>query len=150
MKAFGDLSSIQEIVELLERWDHAVGRLAVQDILDFCQNDACFFDLSDELYGLDAYEEKWQLYRPYLCNNGIEVQRYNVRIHAVPLLAYVYCYIKLSLTNNLHDSKIRWCRSTLCLAKDEQGWQLVHQHISVPIDMDRHSIKTLDFEHLQS
>ncbi|MEQ1447377.1 nuclear transport factor 2 family protein [Acinetobacter schindleri] len=39
---------------------------------------------------------------------------------------------------------MKWCRTSLCLKKEKGQWKMVHQHISVPVEIETHSMKVLE------
>ncbi len=146
MKIFGDASLGREIVDLLHEWDSAITGLDIQNVLKLCVSDVRFFDLSTEVHGLEAYEQKWNLYKPYMLH-GVTIQRHDVTIHVEPHLAFIHGYVKLTPANAEKVKwlpSVKWCRTSLCLKKEQGQWKMVHQHISVPVEIETHSMKVLE------
>jgi ketosteroid isomerase-like protein len=51
--------------------------------------------------------------------------------------AYSYGYLRLSGTKKGVDHPVRfWMRSTMCFARTDGAWRIVHEHTSVPFYMD--------------
>lgn len=146
MKIFGDASLGEEIVDLLHEWDGAITGLDIQNVLKLCVSDVRFFDLSTEVHGLEAYEQKWNLYKPYMLH-GVTIQRHDVTIHVESHLAFIHGYVKLTPANAEKVKwlpSVKWCRTSLCLKKEQGQWKMVHQHISVPVEIETHSMKVLE------
>ncbi|WDE16571.1 nuclear transport factor 2 family protein [Acinetobacter schindleri] len=146
MKIFGDPSLGEEIVDLLHEWDSAITGLDIQNVLKLCVPDVRFFDLSTEVHGLEAYEQKWNLYKPYMLH-GVTIQRHDVTIYVEPHLALIHGYVKLTPANAEKVKwlpSVKWCRTSLCLKKEQGQWKMVHQHISVPVEIETHSMKVLE------
>lgn len=148
MKIFGDPELGKEIIDLLHEWDIAIAGLDIEHALRLCVPEVRFFDLSTEVHGLEAYEEKWNLYKPYMLH-GITIQRHDVTIHVERNLAFIHGYVKLSPE---HAEKIqslpavKWCRTSLCLKKEQGQWKMVHQHISVPVEIQTGTLQVLELE----
>ena len=146
MKIVGDASLGEEIVDLLHEWDGAITGLDIQNVLKLCVSDVRFFDLSTEVDGLEAYEQKWNLYKPYMLH-GVTIQRHDVTIHVEPHLAFIHGYVKLTPANAGKVKwlpSVKWCRTSLCLKKEQGQWKMMHQHISVPVEIETHSMKVLE------
>ncbi|ATO19674.1 hypothetical protein BS636_08415 [Acinetobacter sp. LoGeW2-3] len=148
MKIIGDPSLGKEIVALLHEWDGAITCLDIQTALKLCAPDVRFFDLSTEVHGLEAYEQKWNLYKPYMLH-GVTIQRHDVTIHVEPNLAFIHGYVKLTPENAEKIQwlpSVKWCRTSLCLRKEQGQWKMVHQHISVPVEIQTGSMQVLDLD----
>ena len=50
-------------------------------------------------------------------------------------LAFVSCYSKVDVERYAPAPDIPWCRTTLCFRKKRHQWEIVHQHISMPVEM---------------
>lgn len=148
MKIYGDSSLGKEIIDLLHEVDRAIEGLDVQSSVRLCGSEVTFFDLSTQVHGLEAYEEKWKKYKPYMLH-GVNILRRNVTIHVEPHLAFIHCYVKLTPENAEKANwlpTVKWCRSTLCARKEHGRWKLVHQHISVPVEIETGTMQVLDLE----
>ena len=58
-----------------------------------------------------------------------------MKVYTSDDLAVIHCHSKVE--NSLLQGKLQmpWCRTTLCMQKKKGHWLVVHQHISMPIDM---------------
>lgn len=62
-------------------------------------------------------------------------------------LAFIHGYVKLTPANAEKVKwlpSVKWCRTSLCLKKEQGQWKMVHQHISVPVEIETHSMKVLE------
>ena len=145
MKIFGDPSLGEEIVNLLHEWDNAIVELDFQNALQLCVPELCFFDLSTELHDRTAYEQKWNFYKPYRLK-GVTIQRHDVTIYVETNLAFIHGYVKISPANAKNMKgfpQVHWCRSTHCLKKEQGQWKMVHQHISVPVQLETREMRQI-------
>ena len=84
--------------------------------------------------GIAAYQQLWERGLAYL-RAGLRVFRDHLNVHAAPDLAFVSCYSKVDAENGAPAPDIPWCRTTLCFRKKRHQWKIVHQHISMPVDL---------------
>ncbi len=142
MKIYGDSSLATEIIDVLQQWDHAVTTLDVDYAMTLCTSDLCCFDLSSEINSLDAYRQKWEIERPFLLE-GVDIQRHDISMHISADQAFVHGYFKLIPLNSEIQHMVYWSRFTVCLQKKPHGWKLVHQHMSVPVDLQTQAMLEL-------
>ncbi|WP_034584481.1 nuclear transport factor 2 family protein [Acinetobacter sp. HR7] len=148
MKIFGDPSLGKEIVDLLHEVDSAIAELDVQNSVRLCGSDVTFFDLNSQVHGLEAYEQRWNLYKPYMLH-GVTIQRRDVNIYVESNLAFIHCYVKLTPADAEKVkwlSTVKWCRSTICVRKEQGQWKIVHQHVSVPGEFETGAMQVLDLD----
>jgi ketosteroid isomerase-like protein len=85
--------------------------------------------------GANAYKTVWEktfsLYQP-----PIEIEMSDLSITAGDGLAFSRQLLRLSAM--MTDGKMvdRWERLTFCFEKFDDKWLLVHEHVSVPTDLD--------------
>ena len=144
IKILGDQQAGEEIQQFLAHWDEVICQLNIQNIAELCAADVCFFDVSCEMQGLMAYQKMWERYQNYF-REGLKVYRRDLVIHADSTLAFVHCYSKIDNLNGIATPSITWCRTTIALRKIQSQWKIVHQHISVPVDVVTHRSKPLTF-----
>ena len=84
--------------------------------------------------GIAAYQQLWERDLAYL-RTGLRVFRDHLNVHAAPDLAFVSCYSKVDVESGAPTPDIPWCRTTLCFRKKRHQWKIVHQHISMPVDL---------------
>ncbi|WP_010113663.1 nuclear transport factor 2 family protein [Acinetobacter sp. P8-3-8] len=134
IKIDGDRDIVDEVLLQIKLWDDAVIGQQVDHLLDQCADDISMFDVSTQLDGIHAYKQEWEKFSPYF-NAHVQIVRRDMKIYATEELAVLHCHSKIE--NDLLKDKIQmpWCRTTLCLKKQQGHWVVVHQHISMPVDM---------------
>ncbi len=130
----GNSQIAAEVISQIQIWDAAVVGNSLEHLLDQCAQDVSLFDVSTQKDGIHAYKQEWEKFSPYFSEN-IKIVRRNMKIYASNDLAILHCHSKVENTALKDKLQMPWCRTTLCLQKKEGQWLVVHQHISMPIDM---------------
>lgn len=128
----GNQHIAQEVLFKMKQWDNAVAKMDIDAITELCQSDVSLFDLSSELEGKEKYRELWETYSPYFLS-AVKVERKEIKIYADENIAFVHCLSKIDSVHQQMNSKLPWCRTTMCFQKQQGKWKVVHQHISLPI-----------------
>lgn len=130
----GNYEIAQEVLQVIKAWDLAVIGKQVDELVQQCADDVSMFDVSSQLEGVAQYKAEWEKFSPYF-NEEVNISRREVRLHAVDDLAVMHCHSRVE--NPILKGKLEmpWCRTTICLQKKEGTWLVVHQHISMPVDM---------------
>ena len=130
----GNKQIVNEVLSQIELWDAAVIGKQIDHLVEQCAHDVSMFDVSSQLDGIDAYKQEWQKFSPYF-NDHIKIVRRDMKVYTSDDLAVIHCHSKVE--NSLLQGKLQmpWCRTTLCMQKKKGHWLVVHQHISMPIDM---------------
>jgi ketosteroid isomerase-like protein len=131
----GDQTLALEVLAQIQRWDNAVVGVEIDDLVDQCAKDISMFDVSSQLNGVDEYRTEWEKFSPFFAK-GMKISRRNAKLYASEQLAVLHCHSKVESTALKDKIKMPWCRTTLCLQKTNDQWRVVHQHISMPIDME--------------
>jgi len=134
MKIDGNKQVVDEVLSQIELWDAAIIGKKIEHLVDQCARDISMFDLSSQILGVDAYKEEWMKFSPYF-NDYTQIVRRDMKIHATDELAVIHCHSKVENTLLKDQVRMPWCRTTLCMQKKNGQWLVVHQHISMPIDM---------------
>jgi ketosteroid isomerase-like protein len=67
----------------------------------------------------------------------IELESRDFRIAVSGDLAFAYGFYRMGGKNKYAPKPVEfWMRATLCLARNNDAWQIVHEHTSVPFYMD--------------
>ena len=124
----------QEVLQVIQAWDQALLGQQVDDLMQQCAVDVSMFDVSSQLDGVTQYKAEWEKFSPYF-NEYMKISRREVRMHAADDLVGMHCHSKVE--NPILKGKLEmpWCRTTLCLQKKQDVWLVVHQHISMPVDI---------------
>ncbi len=130
----GNQEIADEVISQIQLWDAAIIGQEIERLLERCADDMSMFDVSSQLVGIEAYKKEWEKFSPYF-NKHVQIVRRDMKIYVSEELAVLHCHSKVE--NALLKDKLQmpWCRTTLCLQKKKGQWFVVHQHISMPIDM---------------
>jgi ketosteroid isomerase-like protein len=98
--------------------------------------DAAVFILAPPLmyHGVDAGEKQawldsWE--------GPVEIESRDFKLTVSGDFAFGYGFLRLSGTKKGAEAKVDfWMRSTLAFERQSGGWQIVHDHVSVPFYMD--------------
>jgi ketosteroid isomerase-like protein len=98
--------------------------------------DAAIFSLAPPLAhrGIEIAEtEEWL----DTWEGPIEITPQDFEVRVSGDIAFCHGYMRMDGNKKGVDQRISfWMRETLCLERKEAGWQIVHEHTSVPFYMD--------------
>lgn len=134
----GNREVAAEVIDQIALWDKAITRQQIDTVVQCCSDRVSLFDVSSQITGVKEYRKEWEKFRPYF-SASIDIVRSNITLHASTDLAVMHCFTQVVdvLTNT---TLVPWCRTTLCMQKQNQRWLVVHQHISIPVDMQTGNI----------
>jgi ketosteroid isomerase-like protein len=98
--------------------------------------DAVIFDLSPPLAHPGVTVERKQ---PWLdsWDTPIELESRDLKVTVSGDSAFGYGFLRMSGTPRMAGRPVDfWMRATYCFQRTAQGWQIVHEHTSVPFYMD--------------
>lgn len=130
----GDEIIAQQVIAQIKRWDQAVVGQHLSDLVVQCADDIEMFDVSSQIYGVEDYKTEWNKFSPYF-SPEMSILRRDAKLFASAELAILSCHSKVEHTALKGQLDMPWCRTTLCLKKVNDQWRVVHQHISMPVDM---------------
>lgn len=130
----GDKTVAQEVIAQVKLWDQAVVDKNINALIDQCSPEVSMFDVTSQLEGVDVYKSEWEKFRPFFIE-GMRISRKEMKLHASDKLAVLHCLSKVENNALKNQLQMPWCRTTLCLKKIDDAWKVVHQHISIPVDM---------------
>lgn len=133
-KIEGDFNAAQEVLAQLKLWDLALSNQNVDDLLEQCAENISMFDVSSQLNGIQEYRTEWEKFSPYFFQ-GMEISRRDLILHASSDLVVLHCHSKVEHSALKGQIQMPWCRTTLCMQKRNKQWYVVHQHISMPVDL---------------
>ena len=114
----------------------AIRAMDVERVKNMYATEVTSFDVEPPLQhlGVEAKLHNWNgvfaAFKPPL---GYEVRDLEVLVSGS--LAVAHCLNRLSgTTKSGHDTGM-WVRSTICLEKMDGRWMIVHDHVSVPLDV---------------
>lgn len=130
----GDQRVAQEVLAQIELWDQAVMSTDISALADQCCPHMSMFDVSSQLNNLEEYKTEWEKFSPYFMD-GMQISRREMKLHTSETLAVLHCLSKVEHSALKGQLQMPWCRTTLCLKKMGDQWRVVHQHISMPVDL---------------
>lgn len=142
MQVFGDEKLAREVMAFLQEWDNAIAKLEIQDIVQLCRPEIRLVDVSMEVKGVEAYQALWQQYRSFM-PEGIRIERQDLNIHVTSELAVVDGYVRVNYAVIEPIFQLGWCRVSMCLSKQQGKWQLLHQHTSVPVQLETRKMRRI-------
>lgn len=134
----GNREIAEEVMDQIALWDQAIIQQQIDHITQFFSDQVSLFDVGSQIVGLRDYRREWEKFSPYFSTH-IDIVRGNIKIHVATDLAVMHCLTKV-IDTTTKTTLVPWCRTTLCLQKTAERWLLVHQHISVPVNMQTGNI----------
>ena len=130
----GDQQIAQEVLAQIQLWDQAVIGCDADQLMQQCAQNMSMFDVSTQINGVKEYRAEWEKFSPYFMD-GMQITRRDVKLITSESLAILHCHSKVEHSALKGKLQMPWCRTTLCLQKVQGHWCVVHQHISMPVDM---------------
>lgn len=130
----GDQVIAQQVLSQIRLWDQAVIAHDTDILMQQCAQNVSLFDVSTQINGVKEYRAEWEKFTPYFMD-GMQISRRDMKLYASESLAVLHCHSKVEHSALKGQLQMPWCRTTLCLQKIQGQWRVVHQHISMPVDM---------------
>lgn len=130
----GDQVIAQQVLAQIRLWDQAVIAHDTDILMQQCAQNVSLFDVSTQINGVKEYRAEWEKFTPYFMD-GMQISRRDMKLYASENLAVLHCHSKVEHSALKGQLQMPWCRTTLCLQKIQGQWRVVHQHISMPVDM---------------
>ena len=108
--------------------------------------DAAIYNLAPPLvhHGIDLAETQAWL---DTWDGPITIEPRGVEVTIAGDTAFAYGYMRMTGRKKGADRDVDfWMRETLCLARNREGWRIVHEHTSVPFYMDASTRPAFDLE----
>lgn len=134
IKIDGDRVAAEEVLAQVKVWDQVIIGHKVSDLVEKCATDVSMFDVSSQQNGVNEYKQAWEKVCPYFID-GMQISRRDIKIYASQDLAVLHCHSKVEYSALRGTLDMPWCRTTLCMQKRDNQWCVVHQHISMPVDL---------------
>jgi ketosteroid isomerase-like protein len=84
--------------------------------------------------GSDAYRKVWQQTFA-LFQDPINIEIRDLHIIAAESVAFSYCFLRINATMIDGHTIDYWERLTCCFQKIKDKWLIVHEHVSLPVDL---------------
>ena len=131
------LGEESEIRQMFEEFEQAMRAKDIERIMSFYAPETVAFDMMPPLrfLGKDQYRKSWE--KGFEMMQGdwdFEQRDLNVQVSG----SLAFCHALNHARGTLKDGENvdTWMRWTCCLRKIDGNWQIVHEHNSVPIDME--------------
>ncbi len=143
MSHAADIATIRALIAAVDKGHHDKDAKAIA--VPYSE-EAVIADLAPPLVrtGIDAnrmanWLETWK--------GPVERTAHDMRIAIDGDLAFAHGYYRLSgVLKSLGEKVSFWMRATVCLKRTGSGWQIVHEHTSVPFYMDDSLRPAFDLE----
>lgn len=125
-----------DIRQCLDNLVEAIRAMDLESVMSMYAHDIVSFDIEPPLQHADAEAKKknWiGVFAMYRRPIGYEVR--DLRITVSNDVAFGHSLNRLSGELKNGNRTERWVRSTICLRKVGGDWRIVHDHVSVPLDL---------------
>lgn len=126
-----------QIQQLADDWLKALRAKDINGLMSHYVPDILLFDILPPLEhkGISAYRKIWSECLPYF-QGSIDCEIRDLNITVGLDVAFSHSLNRMSGTTTNGKKIDNWLRVTVCYRKIDGRWMVVHEHISVPIDMD--------------
>lgn len=126
-----------EVRQLLDTWTTAVRSRDVAAITANYAEDIVAYDaiLKLEFKGRDAYRQHWEACMA-MCTGDMIFEPAELTVVADGAAAFAHGLCRCGGTDPVGEQKISWTRMTTGLRRRGGQWEIVHEHFSVPVDME--------------
>jgi ketosteroid isomerase-like protein len=126
-------AAILAVVETMRRANHE--KNAAEFAAQFA-TDAVIYNLAPPLvhHGVDVREKQAWLDS---WSTPVDIESRDLEVTVSGDFAFCHGYLRMRGTKKGAEGPVDfWMRETLCLERKRSGWQIVHEHTSVPFYMD--------------
>ncbi len=131
----GDRAAAKEILALTALWDQAVQEQNADALLHGYIENVELYDIGGELVGRPRLKEIWQSSFQYFGSDP-QVFRRRVQLYAGTDVAFLHFYSRICGSNQPDPAASPWCRTTVCFHRQDSQWKVVHEHISMRVDLE--------------
>lgn len=138
MQQSQQLANEQQIREILAAWSVAVEAKDLSRVMAIYAPEIRSFDAIQKLQfrGIEVYKAHWDNCMSH-CGGGPSLFRMEqLEVEVSDALAFSHALIHCGGTNEQDEVQGCWMRTTQCWRKTAGQWQVVHEHFSVPFDME--------------
>ena len=124
------------IRDSVERFVTAIRAKDIAGVMAIFAPEVISFDLAPPLQhgGGDVFKEHWKaLFEAY--DGAIDYEIRDLQIAVSGDLAFTHSLNRTSGTLKSGQHSERWLRWTACYRKHKDQWLVVHEHVSVPVDL---------------
>ncbi|MCE9683724.1 YybH family protein [Halomonas alkalisoli] len=131
------LSAEAAVLEQLESWTAAVRAQDIDAIVAHYAQDIVAFDAVTKLQfkGVAAYRDHW-LACMEMCPGPMFFELHEIAIYAEGHVGFCHALHRCGSTNDKGETEVSWMRMTSGYRRIEGQWKVVHEHFSVPFEME--------------
>jgi len=120
----------------IENFANAFCAKDVELMMSLFSSDMVSFDIIPPLHyvGSDVYRKVWQETFA-LFQNPIDIEIESLKIKADERVAFSHSFLRLRAIITNGQKIDRWERLTFCFQKIDDKWLIVHEHVSLPVDL---------------
>lgn len=135
-QASKNVAAGEEVRAVLDGWLDAVRAGDVDRICAYYAEHLRAFDAVAQLQfaGRESYREHWGVCLA-AAPGPMVFELHDVHIEADGTLAFSHFLSRCGVIEKDQSEKTSWFRGTQCYRRTADGWQIVHEHFSLPFDM---------------
>ena len=126
-----------QIRQRIEQWTQALYAKDLNTLMSYYTPDIVTFDILPPLQyqGVDAYRKHFEAWFAAV-QGPIECETHDLHIVTGEEVAFCHSLNRVRSTNTSGKHTETWVRVTVGFRKIEGMWQITHEHVSVPCDME--------------
>ena len=130
-------SNEAQLRQLIEQWTQALYAKDLNTLMSYYAPDILTFDILPPLQyqGVDAYRKNFEAWFAAV-QGPIEYETRNLHIMTGEDVAFCHSLTRVKSTSTTGETTETWVRVTVGFRKIEGTWRIVHEHVSVPCDME--------------
>lgn len=130
-------STREHIQTLIENWCAAVREKDLNKIMAYYAPEIVAYDAIIQLQfkGAEAYRRHWA-YCLGICEGAMLFELSELVVHGDEQWAFAHWLNSCGGTDDKGERKSSWMRASAGYRHTAQGWKAVHEHFSVPFDME--------------
>jgi ketosteroid isomerase-like protein len=124
-----------EVKALIDRWSEGTRKKDIDRMMALYSPDIVYFDIVPPLQysGYEAVRSNFlRWFDSWQSSIGTEIRDLNISVSENVAVAHMLH--RTSGTLKSGQDVAYWVRATVCCQRSEQGWLIIHEHISVPVD----------------
>jgi len=129
-------TSEQEIRDLVADWLKAVHTRDVDAAMAHYAPDFVGYDIfpPTKVVGSDGYRENYKMWFSS-CSPDQGYEIHELSVTAGDDVAFCRSINKITTPLTGGGEEVSWLRVTVCFKKIDGAWKVIHEHVSVPVDM---------------
>ncbi|MGZ3791525.1 MAG: YybH family protein [Bdellovibrio sp.] len=134
-KSRTETGAVEELTEFMKKFTQAFSSRNVDQILSFYSPDVVAFDITPPLQykGINEYRKSWQQFTDMTASAKLEVE--DLHIKANGDLGFSHCLSHMTGETKKGEHLDMWMRHTGVYQKINGQWKIIHEQLSVPIEM---------------